>query len=207
MYYNYVRFGSPFDFGANYNLTTNDMTVRGFKFSRIPLGIVMYLFNPVNFKNIFPFIEQTKLYTNYLGLTIYEPMTGGLFFTTLIFGVCLFLPKFKKQINNQLLYKTLWLMLFSALIIIIADTQMAGILGRYLCDFSWLFGFVTAIIILCIDNLDFNYKNIFRYIIFLLIFSALLYQFFNFFVSVSDKFKIYNIDFWLYFNYLIQFWL
>ncbi len=30
MIYNYLRFSSPFDFGANYNLTTNDMTKRGF---------------------------------------------------------------------------------------------------------------------------------------------------------------------------------
>ena len=26
MAYNAARFGSPFDFGANYNLTSNDMT-------------------------------------------------------------------------------------------------------------------------------------------------------------------------------------
>ena len=30
MWYNAARFGSPFDFGANYNLTSNDMTRRGF---------------------------------------------------------------------------------------------------------------------------------------------------------------------------------
>ena len=27
MWYNAARFGSPFDFGANYNLTSNDMTL------------------------------------------------------------------------------------------------------------------------------------------------------------------------------------
>ena len=37
MYYNWARFGSPFDFGANYNLTTNDMTHRGFHLDRLPL--------------------------------------------------------------------------------------------------------------------------------------------------------------------------
>ena len=38
-YYNYARFGSILDFGANYNLTTNDMTKRGFEFDRIFLGL------------------------------------------------------------------------------------------------------------------------------------------------------------------------
>ena len=44
MYYNYIRFDSPFDFGANYNLTTNDMTLRGFNIDRIFLGIYYMLF-------------------------------------------------------------------------------------------------------------------------------------------------------------------
>ena len=34
MWYNAARFGSPFDFGANYNLTSNDMTRRGFSVGR-----------------------------------------------------------------------------------------------------------------------------------------------------------------------------
>ncbi len=35
MWYNAARFGSPFDFGANYNLTSNDMTHRGFAVGRL----------------------------------------------------------------------------------------------------------------------------------------------------------------------------
>lgn len=38
MYYNAARFGSPFDFGANYNLTFNDMTLRGFRIDRFLYG-------------------------------------------------------------------------------------------------------------------------------------------------------------------------
>lgn len=36
MWYNAARFGSPFDFGANYNLTSNDMTRRGFAVGASP---------------------------------------------------------------------------------------------------------------------------------------------------------------------------
>ncbi len=35
MWYNKARFGSLFDFGANYNLTVNDMTKRGMAVGRI----------------------------------------------------------------------------------------------------------------------------------------------------------------------------
>ena len=47
MYYNYKRFQSPLDFGANYNLTSNDMTHRGVVFDRIPMGVFVYLFQPL----------------------------------------------------------------------------------------------------------------------------------------------------------------
>ncbi len=42
MLYNWKRFDSPFDFGANYNLTTNDMTKRGFELGRIPAALFRY---------------------------------------------------------------------------------------------------------------------------------------------------------------------
>ncbi len=45
MYYNYARFGSPFDFGANYNLTTNDMTARGMELGRTGLGCLLIYFS------------------------------------------------------------------------------------------------------------------------------------------------------------------
>lgn len=67
MYYNYIRFGSPFDFGAQYNLTTNDMTVRGFKFDRIFLGIFYFLFAPSKLSLIFPFVNYYPIETQYMG--------------------------------------------------------------------------------------------------------------------------------------------
>lgn len=207
MYYNYIRFGSPFDFGANYNLTTNDMTVRGFQFRRIPLGIFMYLFNPVTIKGVFPFIGENALTTSYMGITIYETVYGGLLTTTLIYLITLFLPKFKKIINNKLIYNSCFLMLVSAFLILIVDTQMAGILARYLSDFSWLFGFITVIILLAIENKEFKFKNYFYKVLVVLIILALIYQFFYSFCSFYDAFKNDNLSFWLYFKYLIEFWL
>ena len=207
MYYNYIRFGSPFDFGANYNLTVDDMTSRVFKLARIPLGIMMYLFNPINFQNVFPYLVENSLSTNYLGITIYESIYGGLIFTTLIYSLSLFLPKFKKVINNKLLYYSAILMVIFAFVILIADTQMGGILGRYLSDFSWLFAFPTIIIILAFENKEFKYKDLFHKILFILVCLALIYQFFYLFVSIADQFKNNNLDFYMYFYYLIQFWL
>ncbi len=207
MYYNYIRFGSPFDFGAAYNLTTNDMTARGFKLGRIPLGIFVYLFNPLTFQNVFPYLTETHLVTNYMGITVYESVYGGLLATTLIYLVSLFLPKFKKVINSKMIYSSCVIMLISAFIILIFDTQLAGILSRYLTDFAWLFGLVTVIILLAIENKEFKYKDYFHKIVVVLIIMALIYQFFYLFCSSYNYFKNSNLDFWLYLKYLIEFWL
>lgn len=72
MYYNYARFGSVFDFGASYNLTTNDMRYRGWVWGRIPLGLFVYLVQPMRLITEFPFTEALYTTTQYMGVTIQE---------------------------------------------------------------------------------------------------------------------------------------
>ena len=89
----------------------------------------------------------------------------------------------------------------------IVDTQMAGILARYITDFSWLLVFSSILIILSLyNNSKFNKKQIIR-IVFILIAISLIYQFFYYFVSVANHFKNDNWRFWLEFFYAIQFWM
>ena len=136
MYYNWARFGSPFDFGANYNLTTNDMTHRGFHLDRLPFGLFMYLIQPPEFTGTFPFMTPSHIDTNYQGTTIMETMYGGFFWFNLITGAVLFI----RQAKNSLKEKGLWgitvLSLVMAVVVVCADIQMAGILQRYGCDFG-----------------------------------------------------------------------
>lgn len=139
MCYNYIRFGSVIDFGANYNLTTNDMTLRGFHAGRIVDGIFCYLFQLPNVILKFPYLEKNALVPTYIGQTIAEGLYGGVFFTQffLLFIFC------AKNIKNNLKQKKLWLFFHMcnllALVVVIADTEMAGILTRYNADFTWLF--------------------------------------------------------------------
>lgn len=207
MYYNYIRFGSVFDFGANYNLTTNDMTSRGFNLARIPLGLCIYLFNNINMKNVFPYIVGTELYTNYLGVTIYEPVYGGVFLSVIFTAINLFIFKLKKRINSNFIFYTCLFCIISSIIIIIADTEMAGILARYITDFSWLLVFSSTLIVLKLYNNGRFNKRVLIKIVLILVVISLIYQFFYYFVSIENKFKNNNLQFWLEFYYLFQFWL
>ncbi len=138
MYYNMARFGSPFDFGANYNLTTNDMTGRGIELGRTGLGLFSYLFQPANYEAVFPFLTRSNYATTYLGKTISEGTFGGVFAVHLFLVPLLFLPWLKKYYSKKCCYQMSVLSFLAAIIVVVADTQMAGILARYFSDFSFM---------------------------------------------------------------------
>ncbi len=148
MYYNYIRFGSPFDFGANYNLTTNDMTNRGFNLGRLTDGIWMYLFQLPNIGMKFPYVFSTSFSSEYMGSTIREAMYGGAFFTQLILLALPFIIKVKKTLKEKGLWGYCLTCIVFAFVIVVADSEMAGILSRYYYDFLWLLLIPAAIVIM-----------------------------------------------------------
>ena len=149
MYYNYIRFDSVIDFGANYNLTTNDMTKRGFVLGRSPLGIFSYLFQPPAYSPRFPFISDIWFYTNDMGVTIREYLFGGILFNHFLLCINLFVLKFKNSLKLKGLFYFCSMSIIFSVCIVIADTQLAGLLQRYMVDFAWLM-FIPGIILILI---------------------------------------------------------
>lgn len=135
MIYNVARFDSPFDFGATYNLTTNDMTRRGFHWDRVGTGLFYYLLQPSIWQGVFPYLTASPVLTRYRGITISEAMYGGA-----LIGVPMAWPLFglhavRKELRERRLYSMCWLLIAISLCIAVLDTQMAGILSRYIYDF------------------------------------------------------------------------
>lgn len=147
MSYNHVRFGSVFDFGANYNLTTNDMTHRGINLGRLPDGIFMYLFQPISLKLNFPFAEVTAFYSEYLGNTIRDWTFGGAFWTRPMLLALVCTASVKGELRRKKLFGFTLLCIGLGLVVIVADTEMSGILNRYYADFLWLL-MIPAVIVL-----------------------------------------------------------
>jgi hypothetical protein len=146
MYYNYIRFGSPFDFGSSYNLTTNDVTNRGIVFGRTGLGLFTYLFQPPRFTAVFPFIKAVDIQTNYIGKTIAEYCFGGMI-TSLPFLWTLFLlPKVKDTLKRKNLLAFTITLIAIGLALVIVDTQAGGLLQRYYSDFGYIFFLAASII-------------------------------------------------------------
>ncbi len=145
MWYNYARFGSPFDFGANYNLTSNDMTKRGFSAARIGPALFIYLLAPSPLSATFPYIGATIITTNALGNMIYEACYGGILTMTPFLWIFAGLPLLRRRLAWQKLWGVVGWCLFSGLALAILDAEMAGILYRYLMDFTLPLLFAAAL--------------------------------------------------------------
>lgn len=138
MHYNMIRFGSVFDFGANYNLTFNDMTYRGFRIDRLLYSTVGFMFMPAKVTNSFPYFLPGEYITTYQGISTDEQLLGGLFYNNLYLLLIFFIPKLRHYIKDrEALFVALIAPVF-ALIIMIVDGNMAGVLNRYSVDFTWL---------------------------------------------------------------------
>lgn len=147
MYYNYIRFGSPFDFGSAYNLTTNDVTRRGFEIGRTGLGLFTYLFQTPAFTAAFPFIETVEIETGYMGKTITEYCFGGLITSLPVLWFSFALPKVKDVLKENKVFALVITIFVIGIAIVIADTQAGGLLQRYYSDFGYIFFLGTIFVI------------------------------------------------------------
>ncbi len=142
MWYNYARFGSPLDFGASYNLTTSDMTKRGFSLDRWGLGFYEYLFRPPSISGTFPYLSSSYPSTAYIGFTSREGMFGGIFATYPILWSLFAMHKAKEEKQP---FKFALFILAAGIVTCLIDIQAGGILPRYTCDFAVFFVMAAAI--------------------------------------------------------------
>ncbi len=153
--YNYARFGSIFDFGANYNLTVNDMTKRGMNFGRVLPAFFSYFLQTPSTTGVFPFLQQTTFDTTYVGQTIREATFGGIFACLpLLWLNVIAYPALKirnAQRKTHTVSGVVALLIVGGILVAVLDAEMAGILQRYYADFSFMF-LASAVLIAFILN-------------------------------------------------------
>lgn len=211
MYYNFVRFGSVFDFGANYNLTSNDMTHRGIHIDRLFSGIFYYLFEPTKIGCVFPFIidsgKMSVRLTDYLGRSIVEGPYGGLLFNRPILFLTFWLIKaqtYMKQVSKKIWYMAIFCAV-SAAIILFADIQMAGIVSRYNMDYGWLLCISSMLFFNSLEVVsdDATLKKIIRGVLLFSVCWSIIYEFL---LLCTNLDRVNSIVYYELRN-LLQFWL
>lgn len=145
MWYNYARFGSPFDFGIQYSLTINDFTSSQFHPEFVFVAWFNYLFNFPIFTSEYPFIH-TEFQNLRVNGFFYEDhwatsITSGLFFIALpVFAYFLSGKALKSIPDRKAKVKSMaYIGLPCVLIpiIIIASVWESGYAVRYMLDYSW----------------------------------------------------------------------
>lgn len=203
MYYNYIRFGSVFDFGAGYQLTTNDVTKRGYNLGRLSDGIFMYLFQFPNISPKFPYIMPVPFNSDYVGKTIWEVMYGGTLFTHCFALINVFAIKVKEQLKNKKLFSFVIFGIIASVFMVIFVTEAGGILSRYESDYSWLL-LLSAVIIFLQLYEAYKDRNIVRYLILFAVIAAFSQFVISLFIGL-DLSNIKSTDTQLYYN--IKSWL
>lgn len=213
MGYNYARFGSFTDFGANYNLTVNDMTKRGMNAGRLAPAFFSYFLQPPNVTGVFPFIQATDFDTTYMGQTIKEVTFGGIFACLPVLWVLPFAGRALRLRSRQRSTRTIWgivvVLLVSGVLVALLDAEMAGILQRYYADFSFMFLAAAVLLIFIVnENLDpaSQMRNVLIKVLLVLVAISVLYSALVCFVPETGWYS--DIYPWAYQNLIetFQFW-
>ena len=150
MWYNWARFGSPTNFGANYNLTVHDMPKRGLAVGRIAPALFAYFLQPPSVCGTFPFILPAPFDTTYMGETVREATFGGILACLPVLWILPFakpvLDRRVKQRSTHTISGVIVVLLISGVLVALFDAELAGILQRYFADFTFMFLAATVLL-------------------------------------------------------------
>lgn len=149
MWYNAVRFGSPLEFGAVYQLTVSNVAANTFSLSLIPAALYHYILQPFSVEGQFPHIRPNySVLSNYGRYVYIEHTVGLLAFPHLTAGACslpCILRRFKKApVKAAMLLLTPLI----AVVLAVLDFMMGGVTMRYLGDFLPLVAMMATPVLL-----------------------------------------------------------
>lgn len=147
MYYNYIRFGSVFDFGVNYNLTNMDVGKIPFSLEKIVAAVYGFLIKLPEVHYRFPYFRQPS--EAWLESTAHAMFSGDnlfgslLFFNSFLLAIVVVFAK-RKEFCQKKLFMFSVMLLGLGIFLMILDVEMTGcVLYRYQADFTFAL-FMTA---------------------------------------------------------------
>lgn len=145
---NYVRFGNPLQFGADYQLTIADASLYELGFDGIIPSVIHYFFQPFGILDEFPYIGFDYLRLSDYGRYAYIDTNFGIF--AVPFMLSLFLSPF--IFRSGRITKSSKALLASGIIALFATAFanfcLGGVIFRYTSDISLAAALVSAVILL-----------------------------------------------------------
>lgn len=207
MFYNYIRFKNPFEFGAKYQLTINDLIHLKYRIMTIPVGLYTAFLKIPHFIQDFPFIKTDGKTISFFGYFYTEDNIGGLFTLVPTTLSVLLIPKIKFK-NKDIKYLVYSFSIVGFLISIISIIK-AGVLQRYIADYAWILIIASLTILLTIFE---NYKTdeaknvLIKIIGICTIFTFFINLFSGGIVGEKDYMKVFNPKTYYSIRYTMFFW-
>lgn len=212
MWYNYVRFDSPFDFGIKYSLTINDFVDAEYHTLFVLIGLFAYLFQFPTIKADYPYVETWFTYFRANGYYFKDSgQTSGIVWLALpVFGYILSGKALKRLPDRSSRLKavaTVGLPCVIMPLVIIFSIWESGYAVRYVADFSWqiITGALAVLFFLYQTSQNDTIKKLFRYFMALSVVASIIVnvpQIFTFTFSeydypiITSKFHEF-IEFWI----------
>ena len=131
LWYNAIRFGSPFEFGASYQLTYGDIRYNRLSLSLLGETLMHYFLLSPQLSGLFPYLRPAALELNTYGVCLYtSESVGALCFPLIWTGGAQGLLT-KKQPVKKAVYL---LSLFTPMAVAFCDLCLGGVNLRYLAD-------------------------------------------------------------------------
>lgn len=145
LWYNAIRFDSPFEFGASYQLTFNDIRYNRLSLSLLGETLMHYFLQAPHLSGLFPYLRPSRLGLNTYGIYFYSVGSiGALCFPLAWFGSAQgFLTR--KQPVKKAVYLLALLLPFG---VAFCDLCLGGVNIRYMADVMLPLLLVGALVLL-----------------------------------------------------------
>ena len=152
MWYNYARFGSVLEFGAQYQLTVCDVSEYHLTVGLLPVALYHYFFQLPQYKSTFPYIALTyESFPHGTGFLYVAKMLGAFSMPSLA-GIVLSPVTYqrKKPIVKPL---TFTLAFVCCVALAYLDTCFGGVCVRYLADVAPIAAVFSGVVLLDLQTL------------------------------------------------------
>lgn len=157
MWYNNARFGSPLDFGANYQLTVSDISLNTIDFKYLFSSFFSYFLCPMWQSEAFPYIEMQRKTVLPMGdRYFYTDRACGVFAYGLPLGILAYprLALIEKYRGERDTAKCAVVAVTAILAVGIAfsDFCLGGVNMRYVYDISVILSMISAAVLICLTE-------------------------------------------------------
>ena len=164
MWYNNARFGSPLDFGANYQLTVSDVSLNTIDFKYLFSSFFSYFLCPMWQMEGKPFIEMQRIMALPSGSRyFYSDRYCGVFAYGLPLGLLAYprLAMIEKNRGEKDAWKTAVVCVTAALALVIAfsDFCLGGVNMRYVYDISVMLTLISAAVLINLTEKSEGYSK------------------------------------------------